>query len=259
MFPSPAKCRSRIRALRAWISACPPDKSGEKGSNRKLLLYGVVPSGFDLRSWMTDDVEADDTEPLSLTESMTLDTWFFMHPEKVCGKETLTTSREFPLTISGTREDCEKVFEKFLGPLKSNPPVAAQPSSDTDAEAFAALAIMEMLELEMFEGLSGASNGTTTFYQINDTLATITKEQKGSRQMYRVETFRAYMPPFLLNYGIPCTNVAWFSTIKMCKRHVDEIDILNYYAFDEDSKEMDARLWLSSHPHRAEGLFELPQ
>jgi hypothetical protein len=167
------------------------------------------------------------------------------------------SSREFPLTIKGNREACERVFEQFLGPLKSNTSTAVQP--DNEAEAFAALALMEMLELEMAEGLSGASTGTTTFYQINDTLATITNERRDRKQMYRVETFRAYMPPFLLNCGIACTNHAWFPNVKMCKHHVDEIDVLNYYAFDEDSKASDARMWLHSHPHRNEGIFELPR
>lgn len=257
MTITPAKCRSRIRALRAWISACPPDKPGEKGSEKKLLLYGVIPTGYDLEGWMKDDIDTDDTASLGLVENMTLDTWFYQHPDKVCGKEVLTSSREFPLTIKGTREDCEKVFAKFLGPLGNQSAGAVQPVND--GEAIAALALMEMLELELAEGLSGASNGNTTFYQINETLATIIKEQKEGKPLYRVETFRAYMPPFLLNCGIACTNVAWFPTIKMCKRHVDEIDVLNYYAFDEDSKAMDTRMWLRSHPHREEGIFELPQ
>lgn len=256
MIPSPAKCRSRIRALRAWIAACPPDKPGEKGSNKKLLLYGVVPEGYDLEGWMKDDIDAEENEPLDLIENIMLDTWFYQQPDKVCGKEVLTSSREFPLTIKGNREDCEKAFAKFLGPLKA---ITTPEKSASEAEALAVLALMEMLQLEMAEGLSGASNETTTYYQINDTLATIIKEQKNGRAMYRVETFRAYMPPFLLNCGLACTNHAWFPTIKMCKRNVDEIDALNYYAFDEDSITMDARIWLRSHPHREEGIFELPQ
>lgn len=256
MIPSPAQCRSRIRALRAWIAACPPDKPGEKGSNRKLMLYGVIPEGYDFKGWQAEDINAEETEPLDLVESMTLDTWFYQHPDKVCGKEVLTTSREFPLTIKGTREDIERVFQKYFGPLEKR---AAPSPARTENEALAALALMQMLELEMAEGLSGASNGTTTYYQINDTLATITAERKNGKAMYRVETFRAYMPPFLLNCELPCTNIAWFPTIKMCKRHVDEIDVLNYYAFDEHSNSYDVRWWVGSHPHREEGIFELPQ
>lgn len=252
MIPSPAKCRRRIRALRSWIAACPPDKPGEKGSNRKLLLYGVVPSGYDLDRWMRDDVDGDDAEPLDMVESMTLDTWFYQYPGKVCGKEVLTTSREFPLTIKGTREDCERVFEQYLGPLGQR-----TTTTQNDEEATAALALMQMLELEMEAGLSGASSGSVTYYQINDTLATIHPDNKGGKRMYHVQTFRAWMPPFLVNCELPNTNAAWFLTVRQCKRHVDEIDVLNYYAFSEESVKADAAAWLRTHPHRTEGIFEL--
>ena len=152
MTPSPAKCRSRIRALRSWIAACPPDKPGEKGSAKKLLLYGVVPSGHDLKAWLDEDVDSDDTAPLDLVESMTLDTWFYQHPGKVCGKEVLTTSREFPLTIKGTREDCERVFEQYLGPLKRGTAQTPEAARNED-EVQAALALMQMLELELASGV----------------------------------------------------------------------------------------------------------
>lgn len=153
MIPSPAKCRSRIRALRSWIAACPPDKPGEKGSDRKLLLYGVVPESHDLKSWIAKDIDAEDTEPLDLVESMALDTWFFQHPDKVCGKEVLTSSREFPLTIKGSRQDCERVFERFFRQLPQ--PADASPVMEKqDAEALAALALMEMLELELAASVS---------------------------------------------------------------------------------------------------------
>lgn len=329
MLPSPAKCRSRIRALRAWIAACPPDKPGEKGSARKLMLYGVVPAGYDLKAWLDGDANSEESEPLDLVESMTLDTWFYQHPEKLCGREVLTTSREFPLTVKGTREDCERVFTQCLGPLRgkntadkeeaaadwrklsreelisnaetwvsvwgSYPPFITENyqvvakyengfvstivkadkatarklagiiwdewhgAKRSEDEALAALALMQMIELEMEAGLSGASNGSTTYYQINDTLATIQAERKDGRAMYRVETFRAWMPPFLLNCELPNTNLAWFPTVRKCKRHVDEIDVLNFYAFDEHSKSNDARLWVGSHPHKDDGIFELAQ
>ena len=116
------------------------------------MLYGVVPEGHDLKGWMADDVNAEDTEPLDLLESMTLDTWFYQHPDKVCGKEMLTTSREFPLTIKGTREDCERVFERYLGSLNHG----KEGRSENEDEAQAALALMAMIELEMQADLLGA-------------------------------------------------------------------------------------------------------
>lgn len=63
-------------------------------------------------------------------------------------KEVLTSSRKFPLTIKGTREDCEKVFAKFFGPLKGSIDKATS-TPNNEAETLAALALMDMLEFEL--------------------------------------------------------------------------------------------------------------
>jgi hypothetical protein len=41
--------------------------------------------------------------PLSFTELCTFNTWFVLHPEKVCGLEKTTSSKEFPVTIQGDK------------------------------------------------------------------------------------------------------------------------------------------------------------
>jgi hypothetical protein len=41
--------------------------------------------------------------PLSFTELCTFNTWFVLHPEKVCGIEKTTSSKEFPVTIQGDK------------------------------------------------------------------------------------------------------------------------------------------------------------
>ncbi len=41
--------------------------------------------------------------PLSFTELCTFNTWFVLHPEKVCGQEVVTSSKEFPVTIQGDK------------------------------------------------------------------------------------------------------------------------------------------------------------
>ena len=40
---------------------------------------------------------------LSFTELCTFNTWFVLHPEKVCGIEMTTSSKEFPVTIQGDK------------------------------------------------------------------------------------------------------------------------------------------------------------
>lgn len=55
--------------------------------------------------------DADNKSPLSFTELCSFNTWFVMHPEKVAGKEVLTTSRMFPITIKGTKDDILKAIK----------------------------------------------------------------------------------------------------------------------------------------------------
>ena len=50
--------------------------------------------------------------PLSFTELCTFNTWFVLHPEKVCGLEVITTSKEFPVTIQGDKAKILATIEK---------------------------------------------------------------------------------------------------------------------------------------------------
>lgn len=68
--------------------------------------------------------------------------YFKQHPEKVAGIEVKTTSRNFPFTIEGTREDVEKMFA-FMDKDK-----VEQPNIHLiEAEALAELAYLELMEL----------------------------------------------------------------------------------------------------------------
>ena len=50
--------------------------------------------------------------PLSFTELCTFNTWFVLHPEKVCGIEKTTSSKEFPVTIQGDKSKIISTIEK---------------------------------------------------------------------------------------------------------------------------------------------------
>jgi hypothetical protein len=50
--------------------------------------------------------------PLSFTELCTFNTWFVLHPEKVCGQEVITTSKEFPVTIQGAKAQILSTIQK---------------------------------------------------------------------------------------------------------------------------------------------------
>jgi hypothetical protein len=50
--------------------------------------------------------------PLSFTELCTFNTWFVLHPEKVCGIEKTTSSKEFPVTIQGDKTQIISAIQK---------------------------------------------------------------------------------------------------------------------------------------------------
>jgi hypothetical protein len=50
--------------------------------------------------------------PLSFTELCTFNTWFVLHPEKVCGIEKTTSSKEFPVTIQGDKSQILATIQK---------------------------------------------------------------------------------------------------------------------------------------------------
>jgi hypothetical protein len=50
--------------------------------------------------------------PLSFTELCTFNTWFVLHPEKVCGIEMTTSSKEFPVTIQGDKSKILATIQK---------------------------------------------------------------------------------------------------------------------------------------------------
>ena len=52
------------------------------------------------------------TAPLSFTELCTFNTWFVLHPEKVCGQEVVTSSKEFPVTIQGDKAQILSIIQK---------------------------------------------------------------------------------------------------------------------------------------------------
>jgi len=101
------------------------------------LRNGVYPDDVD-----PDEIEimvmkdhAFSNEPLTTTELMTYNTYFELYPWKVAGQQVITSSRDFPVSVVGTRSDVEAAIDKTLG---SNSPL--------DLEALA----LE-LELKLFD------------------------------------------------------------------------------------------------------------
>ena len=75
-----------------------------------LLRNGVY---YDNKSIeQKDKSKAYPTAPLSFTELCTFNTWFVLHPEKVCGIEKTTSSKEFPVTIQGDKSKIMATIQK---------------------------------------------------------------------------------------------------------------------------------------------------
>ena len=95
---SPIYLRARIDMIRDVLS-----KSDAKDFHVALLRNGVFPKDRDEKGLVEIYAKQKDysNQPLSFTELCTFNTWFNLYPEKVCGQEVVTTSREFPISIKG--------------------------------------------------------------------------------------------------------------------------------------------------------------
>ncbi|MBU0489982.1 MAG: hypothetical protein KKA07_06625 [Bacteroidetes bacterium] len=106
MKKSPAYYRARIAAIEENIQTIAADRD-EKNNDRVVFRYGVFPTGYDEATIVAEKLteKSFSDEPLTFEEQTRFNTWFAMHPEKVAGLEQITTSREFPIGIKGSKED----------------------------------------------------------------------------------------------------------------------------------------------------------
>jgi hypothetical protein len=83
-------------------------------------MYGVIPTsdytqnGQSYQEIINERIsaieETQSNEPLTFYELCKYNTWFVIHPTKVAGSEKITTSREFPISIIGSKEDVIKTL-----------------------------------------------------------------------------------------------------------------------------------------------------
>ena len=112
---SPPYLRARIDMYRDVLS-----KLDASEMNAAILRNGVFPKDRDEKGLVEVYARQKDysTDPLSFSELCTFKTWFTMYPEKVCGTEEITTSREFPITIKGDMEWIENTIGHGLGDFR---------------------------------------------------------------------------------------------------------------------------------------------
>ncbi len=112
--------RARLDAIEQIIIEEKGGDRSEKNNFSVLLRNGIVPlelkDRYDeayrqhLKAW----VQSGNEQPLSFSEITRFNTWFLIHPEKVAGKETITTSREFPISVKGTETDILKIVNRTI-------------------------------------------------------------------------------------------------------------------------------------------------
>jgi hypothetical protein len=106
---------ARIQTFNYFIGSM--EANGEKNSPRELLKVGFVDES--IREQIKEEIIVNqkfisDSDKLSFTDLTTFNTWYAMHPEKVCGIEKVTTSMNFPLKIIGDKDLIIKTIEQDL-------------------------------------------------------------------------------------------------------------------------------------------------
>ena len=142
---TPAYYRARIDVFRQLQTRL--SKSAEDNMNLVLVRSGVFPPDQDeqesIKEYLRQNQYPD--TPLSFTELCTYNTWFQMHPDKVCGTEKITSSREFPVTIRGDRQTIEDTIGRFLPQQKTVPGTVS--AGSLELEALALEVELQLLEL----------------------------------------------------------------------------------------------------------------
>jgi hypothetical protein len=141
--PYPAYYRARIDVFRQLQTRL--SKSAGDNMNLVLVRSGVFPpirmSGNRIKEYLRQNQYPD--TPLSFTELCTYNTCRSRrHPDKVCGTEKITSSREFPVTIRGDRQTIEDTIGRFLPATES--PTAA---GSLELEALALELELQLLEI----------------------------------------------------------------------------------------------------------------
>jgi len=100
---SPTYLRARLDLIREKLA-------GADDMQAALLRNGVY---YDQKSIeQKAKSKAYPQTPLSFTELCTFNTWFVLHPEKVCGVEKTNSSKEFPVTIQGDKSKILATIQK---------------------------------------------------------------------------------------------------------------------------------------------------
>lgn len=133
--------RARLDVFRDTIA-----KTANEDQDLALLRNGVMRDKEQEKELVGTQLENKyySNKDLTLLELCSFNNWFDLHPEKICGKEIITSSREFPLSIQGDRYLIEKTINEGIGDEFINP---NDPSNTLELEALALELELQMITL----------------------------------------------------------------------------------------------------------------
>jgi hypothetical protein len=114
MIRQPSYYRARLAAIAAELQRETDDR------RIKLLQNGYFPDFVHNSPQCSQSPQS----PLIFLELCSWDTWFSMHPEKVCGETFITTSRSFPLEVKASREDVERTVRAGIAKVQNRVRIA---------------------------------------------------------------------------------------------------------------------------------------
>lgn len=119
---SPQHYKARLLAIENLITNENSGNRSEKNNNAVLLRNGVVPNDLkkEYDKQLSSVLKQVTADTLTFEDITRFNNWFEMHPEKVAGKEIITTSIQFPISIKGTKEDIISMFKNISSTTKIN-------------------------------------------------------------------------------------------------------------------------------------------
>lgn len=115
MKKTPSYLRARIAVIEELIRMAKVDRE-EKNNDRIVLRNGIFPEGFDEEKLVTAKLKNHifSNTTLDFFELTRYNTWFALYPKKIAGKEYVTSSNEFPISVKGKREDIINMIKTDL-------------------------------------------------------------------------------------------------------------------------------------------------
>lgn len=119
-LPETREQKMRVNYLRNGFT---PDGFLDAKQDKNQYVFGETETNFETNNTIEYFSESEakkyPTEPLTQVELQTLDTWFTVHPEKICGVQKGGTGYSFPVKTIGTKQDIINAIDKTLSAGKT--------------------------------------------------------------------------------------------------------------------------------------------